>query len=385
MALELSWAAIAALFVALTLARAVLGSRFVSAFRATASGACEDEAKVSVLQPILGGDPTLEQNLRENLQAHPRARFVWLVDGWDDAGRAAAAAALETPGVDPARVRVEVCPDVQDGMNPKVTKLAVGARLCQTDFLAVLDDDTVLRPGALSQAVSACVPGALVTGLPCYVHRESFWSAQLAAFVNANVLLTYPAVASVFSPRTLNGMFYVLRRQELEAKGGFDAIVGELCDDYAIASLFRRSGGHVVQSAIVHPIRTHVTGARHYFSVMRRWMIFAHRFVRENAFVPVLAFAVVPAALPLVMVALGAAAGLAPLGLSLGLLLGKAALLEPLRRRFLGLSSPLSALVYEVAADLLVPLHSTLALVRPNRFAWRKRRIALSADTIHYE
>lgn len=337
-------------------------------------------AEVTVLQPILSGDPTLTGCLAGNLSQTPDARFIWLIDEDDLEGRAIAEALAA-----PERVRVVLGPPPRDGENPKVAKLARAFPLVETRCVAVLDDDTVLPAGGLSRAVASLETGGLATGLPCYVNRTNGWSRLVSGFVNGSALLTYPAASMLGAARTINGMFYVTEVAALARAGGFDSIRGTLTDDYAIASLFRQMDATIIQTDVLHPISTTVAGAGHYFGIMRRWMIFGSRYLRENRSLFSLVLILVPTLLPPVLLVVGLLAGW-PWALgALALLLLKAAVNRLLRQRLGGPSGSAADMAYEAAADLLTPFHIIFALVSPNRFNWRRRRIRMTDERITYE
>ena len=116
----------------------------------------------------------------------PSARFIWLVDADDPEGlRITAELADGNP-----RVEVLHCPPCPPLTNPKVFKLALGEPHC-TELVAVLDDDTVLPPGALDRARAALSEADLATGLPWYDSGAGPWNALVAGFVNGNALVTY--------------------------------------------------------------------------------------------------------------------------------------------------------------------------------------------------
>lgn len=141
---------------------------------------------ITVLQPILSGDPALPRVLAENLANQPSARFIWLVDADDPEGlRITTELADGNP-----RVEVLHCPPCPPLTNPKVFKLALGEPHC-TELVAVLDDDTVLPPGALDRARAALSEADLATGLPWYDSGAGPWNALVAGFVNGNALVTY--------------------------------------------------------------------------------------------------------------------------------------------------------------------------------------------------
>jgi ceramide glucosyltransferase len=328
---------------------------------------------VTVLQTIRSGDPLLPGLLRENLRNQPQARFVWLVDEDDPAGRAIADAAAPEESRD--RIEVLVVPPLPQGRSPKVFKLVLGLPRCG-DVLAVLDDDTVLPPGALERAVAALRRGDLVTSVPVYREQGSLWSRLVAAFVNGGSLLTYLPMSRVADPVTINGMFFVTRRAVLESLGGFAAIEDRLCDDYEIARLYRAAGRRIVQSTAVIPLTTTVHGPRAYARIMRRWMVFARQVLGGDLSPGLALLILVPAALPLgaltAAVASGRPVALAAVGAAL---LVKVMTTALLRRRVPPAPASVGGALLEVVADLLLPFHVLAAAVRPARITWRDRRI----------
>jgi ceramide glucosyltransferase len=367
----------------LMLARLALSARYLERRAALESGAPADgaEPSVTVLQPILSGDPALPSCLLANLRAHPQARFVWLVDEDDAEGRAWA----ERAAAGAAHVAVVVGPPPRQGENPKLAKLARALPGVATHWVAVLDDDTRLPPGALRRAAGALDGGGVACGLPIYAPGPGPWSRLVAGFVNGSSLITYPAAAQLGQARTLNGMFYMTRAEELRGLGGFEAILGELTDDYALASLYLRAGRPLVQTAVVHPITTTVAGGRAYLAQMRRWMVFANRYVRENRSLFTLGLIGFPtlAPAPLLVASLLLRDGPALAALVGGLAV-KGIGVARLRRRYGGARTTLADAVWEMAADLLTPLHVIAACMRPDRITWRGRQMRLEGGSITY-
>jgi hypothetical protein len=179
-------------------------------------------------------------------------------------------------------------------------------------------------------------------------------------------------------------MFYLGRTADLAALGGFGAIVGSLTDDYAMARLYLDGGKRIVQSAIIHPIRTTVTDGAHYASIMRRWMIFGLRYVRENRSPFTLGLIGAPTLLPPLLLVAGMAVGLGATFIALAAFAEKAFLMSLLRRSFAADPPTFEAIGFEVLADLVTPFHLGAALVRPNAFRWRSRSVRMRGDTIGY-
>lgn len=325
---------------------------------------------ITVLQPILSGDPALPDVLAANVRNHPDAHFLWLVDADDAEGRAITtrlAAASE-------RVRVVLCPPCPELTNPKVFKLALGVAECATELVAVLDDDTELPPGSLASARAALASADLATGLPWYRAGAGPWAALVAGFVNGNSLITYFALPG--EPVSINGMFYLTSRTALARAGGFEAILDRVCDDLELAREFRAAGLRLAQTTITHPVATDIPDAASYSRLMHRWMVFASRLFGTSLTWPLALLIVLPGALPPVALAVAVAAGsgAAASGIAAAVAAkvlaaqGALARLAPeIPRRFWA----------EYAADWLLPLQAAAASVGSGRIEWRGRRLRI--------
>jgi ceramide glucosyltransferase len=232
--------------------------------------------RVSILQPILSGDPTLAAGLEKNLtmQTGYTLEFLWLVDEDDiDAQNICHDLLVRYPE---KCAHLVLLPPPESRQNPKMVKLIAGARQASGDVLCVLDDDTRLPDYGLE----ACLPYldqsgvGLAFGLPYYVSFGNFWSRLVAYFVNSHSLMNYIPYAMLTEPVTINGMFYAIRRQVLEEIGGFDGLENILADDFALARRMRDHGFCLVQTPLRHAISTWVASPRHYFSLIQRWFIF---------------------------------------------------------------------------------------------------------------
>ncbi len=338
-------------------------------------------ASVTVLQPILAGDPALAATLAHGPDHARAARFVWLVDTDDPEGRAVAARLAE------GRHNVQVVEGrpPQDGENPKTLKLIRGAAHAETAVVAVLDDDTTLGPGGLETlAAIARVAGGLVTALPVWGRRpQTAAEALVAGFVDGQGASAYLAMARLGRNRTINGMAYAVDAEALTQAGGFAAMGHSVTDDWAIARLFARHARPIVQTAVPARVAVTLGGPVAALRLLRRWTVFAHRYVAGNLDGAMVGLVLLPAVLPLPGLILAGFAGPVAVILWLALLSGRAALHLRLVRAVGGAgTAPVWAIV---AADLALPLLSVAAALRPNRIRWRSRRMRLTADGIRYE
>ncbi len=334
------------------------------------------EPDVVVLQPILSGDPFLAEQLAANLANHPRARFRWLVDRDDLEGQRIATELAD--GV--ARVEVRLFDKAPATTNPKVYKLARAVDDTD-DLVAVLDDDTVLPPGTLARAATLLAEADLITGVPYYLAEGDLWSRLVAAFVNGSALITYLPMSVVGPPVSINGMFYLTTRAALEKIGGFAAIEDKVCDDYELALAYRQADLRLAQASLPHPLRTTVPSVGAYARLLRRWLVFSLRLVRDEASPTVLGLVVAPTVAPGVALASAVAArrpGIA--AATLAVLVAKAIAMARLRRELLGSSTAPRDLALEVASDLTLPLHAVAAVAARGRIVWRGKPMRIGRD-----
>jgi hypothetical protein len=116
---------------------------------------------------------------------------------------------------------------------------------------------------------------------------------------------------------------------------------------------------------------------------MRRWMIFASHYLRDN-FTPATVFWIgLPGILPLTGMVAAVVEGYAVLWAAV--LLAKALANRLLLWRITRATSTALDLLFEFIADLMMPLWMTLAFIQPHRLTWRSRRIELSSGEIRYK
>jgi ceramide glucosyltransferase len=335
---------------------------------------------VSIIQPILSGDPTLAESLAATLRArstYPR-EWLWLVDDNDAEGlRLCGALIAEHPARD-IRLLAVPPPTPEDRRNPKTQKLIAASAVARGTIICVLDDDTRLPDDGLEACLPALdAPGVgLAYGIPYYISFTDRWSALVAAFVNSHSLLTYIPPLALTAPFTINGMFYAVRRETLAAVGGFAGLEGTLADDFAVAQRFRAAGYGLAQTPLRHAISTRIAGPNHYSSLIARWFVFPRESIlrhvapRDRAIVGALVIA--PTLLPLASLLLTIAR---PSRRAVALLVAGHAINYAIfarnDRTYLGHATPprWHALIPLIAT--ILPVQVGAAFLRPQRIVWR--------------
>lgn len=333
---------------------------------------------VSIIQPVLSGDPTMPACLERSLQLKTRyaLEYIWLADINDPAGQDICRQLMVRY---PERnIQFVTLPPPSEGQNPKTVKLIAGAKVAHGDVLCVLDDDTMLPDDGLE----CCLPFldqpgvGLAFGLPYYVNFSDVWSSMVSAFVNSHSLLTYVPYTVLTQPFTINGMFYAIRREVLEEVGGFEAIEKIFADDFAIAYLVRSHGYRLAQTPLCHGISTQVMGPRHYLSLIQRWFVLPresllrHLSIRDR--LVVYGLGLVPALFPLLLLIYLL---LRPTRRTLGyalLYFGYSfAIFADFNKRYLRQASPWHKSWWVPVMQVVFPLQLLVALFSPQRINWR--------------
>lgn len=337
---------------------------------------------VSIVQPILSGDPTLEASLEASLRfrsTYPR-EWLWLVDDDDaEAQRVCERLIGRHPESD---VRLLLLPPPPAAANPKTAKLVAGARAARGGVICALDDDTRLPDDGLEQCLPFLdVPGVgIAFGLPFYVSFDGLWSALVACFVNSNSLLTYVPVAMSGEPVTINGMFYAVRREALERVGGFDGLEPIVADDFAVAQRFRAHGYRLAQTPLRHGISTSAAGPASYARLIQRWLVFPRESLMRHLPPAELArfygLALLPLFAPWLALGATAAPGL-PRALGLLYLAASNGAVAYLNYAYLGGATPARWAWLAPLVQLALPAQAIAALLAPQRINWRGHLIAI--------
>ena len=102
-----------------------------------------DENKYTIVQPILSGDPRLEDDLIANLKNTTDIKFIWLVDKNDKIAIQTVEKILKNKNYS-NRIEVYYLDDVPKGVNPKIFKLEQVVNKIKTEYTIILDDDSVI-------------------------------------------------------------------------------------------------------------------------------------------------------------------------------------------------------------------------------------------------
>lgn len=207
---------------------------------------------VTLLKPLHGAEPRLEDNLATFLKQN-YAGQVQMVCG---VGKAedTAVAAVESLQRDHAIADIVLTSEApRIGSNGKIGNLAHMMRAARHDVLVQSDSDMAVAPDYLATVLGA-LDQAGVGAVSClYTGRADagIWSRLDAAIVSYSGMPK--VVMSLFTGAAVPcmGSTIALRRETLDAIGGFEEFADVLADDYAIGEAVRAAGKSIAMPPLV--------------------------------------------------------------------------------------------------------------------------------------
>lgn len=359
-----------------------------------------NEKKYTVLQPILSGDPRLEEDLTANLKNTTDMKFIWLVDKSDKVAINTVENILKDKNYS-NRIEVYYLDDVPQELNPKIFKLAQVVDKIKTEYSIILDDDAVIDRKKLNElsVYEKDKDEWIVTGIPFNYNIKGFYSKLISAFINSNSIFSYFSMSFLKENKTINGMFYILRTDILKKYSAFDEIKYWLCDDLALATYLLSKKVKIIQSTIFCNVRNTVPSLKRYILLMKRWLLFSNVYMKNAFSVKFLFIILLPTLLPTILLFFSFYLGIDYLVIVLNLFIGKIALFHIVRlfiyqgnyeensfKKSLFVFSPQTTeLLYELLSEFLLPFMLIYTLLTPPVILWRNKKIRVKDGKIHYE
>ena len=359
-----------------------------------------DEKKYTVLQPILSGDPRLEEDLTANLKNTTDMKFIWLVDKSDKVAINTVENILKDKNYS-NRIEVYYLDDVPQELNPKIFKLAQVVDKIKTEYSIILDDDAVIDRKKLDElsVYEKDKSEWIATGIPFNYNIKGFYSKLISAFINSNSIFSYFSLSFLNENKTINGMFYILRTDILKKYSAFEEIKYWLCDDLALATYLLSKKVKIIQSTIFCNVRNTVPSLKRYILLMKRWLLFSNVYMKNAFSTKFLFIILLPTLLPTILLFFSFYLGLDYLVIILNLFIGKIALFHIVRlfiyqgnyeensfKKSLFVFSPQTTeLLYELLSEFLLPFMLIYTLLTPPVILWRNKKIRVKDGKIHYE
>ena len=359
-----------------------------------------DEKKYTVLQPILSGDPRLEEDLTANLKNTTDMKFIWLVDKSDKVAINTVESILKDKNYS-NRIEVYYLDDVPQELNPKIFKLAQVVDKIKTDYSIILDDDAVIDRKKLDElsVYEKDKSEWIATGIPFNYNIKGFYSKLISAFINSNSIFSYFSMSFLKENKTINGMFYILRTDILKKYSAFEEIKYWLCDDLALATYLLSKKIKIIQSTIFCNVRNTVPSLKRYILLMKRWLLFSNVYMKNAFSTKFLFIILLPTLLPTILLFFSFYLGIDYLVIVLNLFIGKIALFHIVRlfiyqgreeensskKSLFTFSPQTTELLYELLSEFLLPFMLIYTLLTPPVILWRNKKIRVKDGKIHYE
>ncbi|WP_147386690.1 glycosyltransferase family 21 protein [Fusobacterium pseudoperiodonticum] len=359
-----------------------------------------DEKKYTVLQPILSGDPRLEEDLIANLKNTTDMKFIWLVDKSDKVAINTVENILKDKNYS-NRIEVYFLDDVPQELNPKIFKLAQVVDKIKTEYSIILDDDAVIDRKKLDElsVYEKDKSEWIATGIPFNYNIKGFYSKLISAFINSNSIFSYFSMSFLNENKTINGMFYILRTDILKKYSAFDEIKYWLCDDLALATYLLSKKVKIIQSTIFCNVRNTVPSLKRYILLMKRWLLFSNVYMKNAFSTKFLFIILLPTLLPTILLFFSFYLGIDYLVIILNLFIGKIALFHIVRlfiyqgreeensskKSLFTFSPQTTEILYELLSEFLLPFMLIYTLLTPPVILWRNKKIRVKDGKIHYE
>ena len=361
-----------------------------------------DENKYTIIQPILSGDPRLEDDLIANLKNTTEMAFIWLVDKSDKIAIQTIENILKNKNYS-NRIEIYYLDDVPQELNPKIFKLGQVVDKIKTEYTIILDDDAVIDRKKLDELniYEKDKTEWIATGIPFNYNIKGFYSKLISAFINTNSIFSYFSLSFLKENKTINGMFYILRTDILKKYSAFENIKYWLCDDLALATYLLSKGVKIIQSTIFCNVRNTVPNFKRYMLLMKRWLLFSNVYMKNAFSMKFLFLILLPTLFPTVLLFFSFYLGVNYFVITLNLFIGKVALFHIARmfiyqgnkenqenfskKPFIIFSPQTKELLYELLSEFLLPFMLIYTLLTPPVIIWRNKKIRVKDGKIHYE
>ena len=349
-----------------------------------------DEDKYTIVQPILSGDPRLQEDLTANLKNTTDMKFIWLVDKSDKIAISTVKNFLENKEYS-NRLKVYYLDDVPQEVNPKIFKLEQIVDKIETQYTIILDDDVIIDRKRLDELSVYEKDNTewIATGIPYNYNIKGFYSKLVSAFINSNSIFSYFSLSFLKENKTINGMFYILRTDILKKYSAFENIKYWLCDDLALATYLLSKDVKIIQTTIFCNVRNTVPSFKRYILLMKRWLLFSNVYMKNAFSIKFLFIILLPTILPTFLLFLSFYLGINYLMIILNLFIGKVALFYMVRIFIYEpsgvFSSQTKELIYEILSEFLLPFMLIYTLLTPPVIIWRNKKIRVKDGKIHYE
>ncbi len=203
---------------------------------------------ISIIKPMKGLDDNLFDNLESFCcQNYPVYEIIFTLQDYNDpAYKVAKKVKDKYPDVDISIV-VEKC---DDSLNPKVKNLITGYRASKYQYILISDSNVMVRSDYLRSIVEEIKSSqvALVSNVIRGTRERTLGSIMENLHLNSFILGSVCFLDRFLKMPCVIGKSMLVRKDDLKAIGGFEAVKDILAEDYMIGNSLHRMGKRVVLS-----------------------------------------------------------------------------------------------------------------------------------------
>ncbi|HWG88643.1 MAG TPA: bacteriohopanetetrol glucosamine biosynthesis glycosyltransferase HpnI [Candidatus Acidoferrales bacterium] len=228
---------------------------------------------ISILKPLCGHDEGLEENLRSFfVQEYPNYEIIFGVHRPDDPAAAVAEMMIQEFSGSAVKARLVVTGESQIP-NAKAYSLNRLVREAQYGLLVMCDSDVRVEPDLLSRLAREFENSrvGLITCPYRAVPGKSLWSRTEAVGMNTELLGGVMVARMIEGMRFALGCTIAVRREVLDAMGGFGYLQEFLAEDFVIGQRTAEMGWQVLLSSAVIQHRIGSQAMLRNFAHRLRW------------------------------------------------------------------------------------------------------------------
>lgn len=225
---------------------------------------------VSILKPLKGVDPHLEDNLETFFDIdYPEFELIFCIQDMDDPAHEVVGRLMKKHSSIPARI---VTGGSKVGANPKINNLMPGYDVMKYNYFWICDSGVRALPLTLRDLVSKMEDKVgLVHAVPYTANRKGFSSTVEKIFFGTQHTRVYIS-AHVLSVICMTGMSTLLRRDYFEdATGGLDKLSQYIAEDYFMAKSLADSGYKMKLASYPALQNSGKYGVQSFIDRMTRW------------------------------------------------------------------------------------------------------------------
>jgi ceramide glucosyltransferase len=226
---------------------------------------------VSILKPLKGGDPGLEENLESFYRLdHPEYEIVFSFASRDDEAFPVARAVADRHPEVPTSFVFDAR---EPGRNPKVSRLLAALTRARHPIVLISDGDVRVDSDYLRRSAAEfddSTVGLVSNPFRCE-GRGSAGSTIESLHMNGFVLGGTAFVSRALGRPCVVGKSIFLRRSALEWIGGLDSVRDHLAEDFLLGDLMVRAGFRVVLSPTFVTVVSRERTVRSFWDRQVRW------------------------------------------------------------------------------------------------------------------